>query len=624
MSEWVLPGALTRMGEVVPMAQPAADADTREVEVSFSSEAPYKRINWTTGAPYWEVLGHAAGEVDLERLNSGAAPLLKDHMPTLDAKIGSVLRAWVDGGKGRAVVRFAETPAGDDILARVRAGDVTCTSVGYRVMQYRETGAQDGVPVVRAVQWVPREISFVADPADDAVGYGRAGAREAAPISVQLLQKGDHMSDDTNTQTRAAETAPAQPIDAEAIRREAAREAMTRAAEFDAIAKRFDLPGEMVQTAMRNGETLDGFRKRALDHMASTEAAATRGSNSMIGLTETEVKRFSVMRLVRYMVDPSAQNSKAAGFEIEAARTAADKRSGARSGLSLPTDVLLDTQFATRAQNTGTASAGGALVPTQYLGGSYIDHLRDAMPLAGAGVTILPNLMGNVDIPKQNSDVTEYWLDEGEDVTDSEITVGLVSLTPKTVAFSTPITRRMLLQSDPAIEARVRASIIARAALAIERAALVGHPSGKGPVSLRSLLIASAASWATAGSPTLAEVVALKAAVKKANAATMSMRWIMNAETSGTLEVTPVDAGSGRFILEGDRLRGHGYTESNVVADYEMFFGAWEHMHIGMWSGLDLSVDTAALAASGGVKLRAFQDVDSAISRTAAFALATN
>lgn len=49
----------------------------RTVQLSFSSEIPVLRD--TPMGPAFEILGHDPAEVDLSRLNSGSAPVLKDH-----------------------------------------------------------------------------------------------------------------------------------------------------------------------------------------------------------------------------------------------------------------------------------------------------------------------------------------------------------------------------------------------------------------------------------------------------------------------------------------------------------------------------------------------------------------
>lgn len=115
----------TRIGAAVTAE--AETGDERTVALSFSSEAPVLRdCHFGTG---WEVLGHLPEEVDLSRVAANAVPLLADHRRSLDAKLGSVTSAQIIGARGRATVRFAETPEAEAMLAAsARARCKACLS----------------------------------------------------------------------------------------------------------------------------------------------------------------------------------------------------------------------------------------------------------------------------------------------------------------------------------------------------------------------------------------------------------------------------------------------------------------------------------------------------------------
>jgi len=97
------------------------DVAARTVEMSFSSELPYGRW-WGT-----EILDHSKDAVNLSRLNNGGA-LLVNH--NWDDQIGVIEKAWVDGDKGRATVRFSRSARGQELLQDVQDGIRTLVSVG--------------------------------------------------------------------------------------------------------------------------------------------------------------------------------------------------------------------------------------------------------------------------------------------------------------------------------------------------------------------------------------------------------------------------------------------------------------------------------------------------------------
>ena len=91
--------------------QVAAEAkvqnEDRTVQLSFSSEIPVLRD--TPLGPAYEVLGHDPGEVDLSRLNSGSAPVLKDHRRDVDSMVGTVVSRpdrGTPGPRNRAACRY--------------------------------------------------------------------------------------------------------------------------------------------------------------------------------------------------------------------------------------------------------------------------------------------------------------------------------------------------------------------------------------------------------------------------------------------------------------------------------------------------------------------------------------
>lgn len=154
--------------------------ETRTVEVTFGTETPYLRESWWDGK-YNEVLSFDPSHVRMDRLNSGAAPLLDNHDRYSGAKgvLGVVEKAWIENGEGRALVRFSEREEVNGILLDVKTGILKGISVGYRVYEYTEDSAEkkpapagmnsskaDETPTYTATDWEPMEISIAPVPAD--------------------------------------------------------------------------------------------------------------------------------------------------------------------------------------------------------------------------------------------------------------------------------------------------------------------------------------------------------------------------------------------------------------------------------------------------------------------------
>ena len=159
------------------------EGNERKFTLSFSSEEPYER---------WfglEILDHAPGAVDLQRINEIGC-LLFNH--NRDAVIGKVNRAWLEGNRGMAEVEFDTDEQSEIIFQKVKSGTLKGVSVGYRIDSLEEVQAgktsADGRftgPCEIARKWWPFEISIVSVPADATVGVGReAGQQGKIPLSV--------------------------------------------------------------------------------------------------------------------------------------------------------------------------------------------------------------------------------------------------------------------------------------------------------------------------------------------------------------------------------------------------------------------------------------------------------
>lgn len=186
------------MRRTAGVSRQALNIDARTVELSFSSE--------TDAVERWfgvEILGHAPGECNLERLTTGA-PVLWMH-DWRDQR-GVVESARVDSdGKGRAVVRFGRSPEAEQLFQDVVDGIVTKVSVGYTVQDLELVEVRDGVDVFRITGWTPHEISMVSVPADDTVGVGRTAQNPENLNSRSLGQSGARSIEGNTTQMNEIE-----------------------------------------------------------------------------------------------------------------------------------------------------------------------------------------------------------------------------------------------------------------------------------------------------------------------------------------------------------------------------------------------------------------------------------
>ena len=143
--------------------------EDRTAELTFSTGASVERYDWMSGKRYLEVLSLDPANIRLDRLNDGG-PVLDSHSAWSVADIlGAVVPGSVTITKNaaRATVRFARGASSEEVWQKVADGIIRSVSVGYRVYKFEETeGKNNALPVRKAIDWEPFEISMVPIPAD--------------------------------------------------------------------------------------------------------------------------------------------------------------------------------------------------------------------------------------------------------------------------------------------------------------------------------------------------------------------------------------------------------------------------------------------------------------------------
>ena len=565
------------------------DEEKRTVRIAVSSEEPVERSFGN------EILDHNERSIDLSFARSGTMPLLLDHDPR--QQIGVVEDVNLDGSarRLRATVRFGRNGLAKEVFDDVVDGIRRNISVGYHVNSMVEEGANS----YRVDNWLPMEVSVVSIPADRTVGVGRAAEQPPAQPIVQSKTMETTMTDEVK-------------VDVEAVRADAARAAAKDTAEMYRLAAKHN-KREMADKAVADGRSLAEFRGELLEAIGNQPL-----DTQEIGLTKKEVRNFSLMKAIRAMANPTDRNAQAeAAFEFEASQEAAKRAGVDPQGLYMPMDVM--RSWNQRDLNTSDDSA---MVAEAYRGGDFIDVLRNASSVMQAGATMLTGLQGDVKIPKKTAASSAGWIaTEGGASSESEPTFGQVTMSPKTIGAFTDITRLMMMQSSLDIENLVRNDLSTGIALAIDDGALEGSGASGQPTGIKNTSGINAPTAFAGVNPTFAEVVAMETAVAEDNALLGNLAYILNASMAGALKTTVKDAGSGQFVLQGGEMNGYRAIVSNQVTAGDLYFGNFADCLIGMYGGLDITVDPYTASTSGTVRIVALQTVDVAVRHAVSFAV---
>ena len=589
------------------------DNEKRTVEISFSSEEPVMR--WGES----EILDHAPESVRLERARTNG-PLLVDH--DWSDQIGTIDEIRIDADRiGRAVVRFGNSARASEIFDDVVANIRKSISVGYRIYEVVKEEDANGNVTCRVTDWEVLEVSFVSVPADIVVGVGRSDDEQENDYELITFKEVRQMPKENEAANNEGQEIKAPVVTDEqrkaavvGIENEARKREQVRVDTIRKTAGIYKGNDDLADRAIADGTSVEDFVDSLSD--AELERAKTATPKTDLDLTADETQKFSVSRALMAV---ATQNWKGAEFERECSDEISARLDAEPQGVFIPHDIQQRNDRQRVALTTGPT--GAALVGTDHLAGSFIDNLRDESLLMRLGARYLTGLRGNVDIPRKLTNAAFGWVDEDADSTLSDVTFGTLAMSPKTVTGSVAISRRSLLQHNPDIDSLILADMARGMALAVDVAGFAGASGGQNPIGILNTTGVLTQAVATAGQPTWEEIVGFETAATAANALSEGSCFVTTAAVRGYLKTARKDAGSGLFLYEMGNTNGYMVdvkTDAGFPAN-QILFGDFSQFICGMWGVLDLMPDTATKVASGGLVIRAFQDMDFAVRHPTAF-----
>lgn len=616
------------------------DEDRLVKGVSVSSDEPYERYFGT------EILRHTSDAVDLSRMTGGATPLLYNHKR--DDLLGKAMNPRLEGGKLRVDLKFSNSEKAKQALQDLRDGILTECSIGYVVEKFE---VDEKAETYTALRWKLYECSLVTIPADASVGVGRDADLQSSVEVVGLDGKtrtNEKTSVDNsikNENTRGNQMSTEATPAATETKIDVVKERTGAVAEFKARCKKIDdyvaglknpqwrEAAAVIANKHKDGEAdFDTFRTDALNAFDGVKAVSTSDKPD-IGMSEKEVKRFSLLGAIRSM----AKTGRLEGFEKEASEAAQKQMKrelvDARSFV-IPEEVsrhhdemILRHMLATRAQNVTTATAGGYTVQSQY--GALIELLRNRTALGRLGITILDGLVGDFIMPVQTGGATAYWVSETGSITDSEATFGQKAMTPHRLGASIPYTMQFLAQSSLSVDAFLRNELDIVLALKRDLSGFHGTGVGGEPIGIANTTGINA-TVTYGGAPVWADVVQHETGITVDNADIGSMGFALNATSVGKWKTVLKDsvAGAG-YLLEGggENMSANGYPvvrTNQISSANQSFFGVFSQFIHGIWAGREITVDNITLAKSGQHQIIINELCDNLLRQPLAFNVSTD
>jgi len=553
------------------------DAEAHTVTMAVSSEYPVQRYGGD------EILSHAQGAIDLERLKDGIALLFNhDYNLHLGTSVGYELK----DGVLRITNKFGTNP-----LAREKEQDVADkilkdVSIGYQPLEYDITEDKTGYRTYTVTRWELYENSLVTVPADPTVGVDRnAPAEVHVKVNFRILDA-DPEPPQERSQTPDSEDEDDDeeevddPDDPEAGERTAASTTPTtqptqqrNQTMAEATTTVDHAANEKARvTALRNLRQINPSHysedqvmqdivggvsiERATDAIAERAIAAGQNSNvptiageQLERMSPKEQRLYSRAGAARAAINllrGGTFKDEESGFAQEVSdsiRKAATERGISGLGNGILTPGVTNKRFAQMEAQKRTVQSGSGTIAsaTNFTEVELppIEMLRNTAVCMALGARMIPGLHGTPQFPRQNAAASSSWMAEAAAVTTSDPGMNFFNMVPHRLSMGSPYTRDFLALSNLAIDSFLAEDRYEVLALSLDYAGLAGSGTGNVPLGLQNytglatVLTGStraANGTVTAGAggvpPTYVDLNDAEAAISGANAGGLGLlRW---------------------------------------------------------------------------------------------------
>ena len=364
---------------------------------------------------------------------------------------------------------------------------------------------------------------------------------------------------------------------------------------------------------------------------AGVDASAFAGGFS--ASQKKDLRSFNIVKAIR-----EARNGKLTGIEAEMNqegiaernKLGVESRGEGQAAIHMP--EFLNRELRTNTVTGGTGGdLGGDLVYTNP--GRYVDFLYPNTPMLNL-CSVAEGLTGNVQFPVQDSDYTLNWNTETGAASAQDLTFSTLSMSPKRAVIAAAVSNQLLAQEySQGIQARMINQLNQSFNKGLEQAVLTGSGSSNQPTGIYTALNGTAQDLAL-GAISYDDLVDMEALLAANNALGGRLGYVTHPNVVAKLKKTKVDAGSGRFLVEGmlDPVQtANGYNIYSTTLSkkttgtpdtYGILFGNFEDVQIGFWGGATLLIDPYTEMLSSTVRIYVERFMDIKILRPKSFVIA--
>ena len=550
------------------------------------------------------------------------------NLKTHPAGERDVPHAFVDGE-----IKISSTEA--DIATKVAEQHINEMSVGYRYSEDKTIRVPEGETMeingkeypggtVIRTEWYAQEASLVPLGADDQAQI--RGFKDAADARAKISRISRKQTEAESTSEGmtpaagqgddkpAAETEESKALDSKLKQNstlkksssmenneidngkveEQARQAGVKAGEeaFDKRADAIMAIGEQVEDAnwaisqLRSGASVEDVQAAAIKKLKEATANPGHKTEGDVGLSKKEKKGYSLSKAMLAL----AEGRKPEGLEAEVSGFISDRCDRRPDGFFVAPEALRSN--GQRDLLAGTATDGDELVENELRSGDFIDVLRPNMVSAQAGIRILSGLVGDVNIPRKTSASSAAWKGEVVTFTESEPQFETLTLSPNHLGCFTDVSKQLLHQGLPDVDALVRDDLNSAIAVALDKAVFQGSGSGE-PQGIDGATGVPTSTSGTDAAPVKAELFEYLEDIDTGNALAGKLAWVTTPALASYLKQTQIDSSTGNYFWDtaNDTVLGYSAYSTSQCDTHDIFFGNWDDYIMGIFDGIDITVD---------------------------------
>lgn len=228
----------------------------------------------------------------------------------------------------------------------------------------------------------------------------------------------------------------------------------------------------------------------------------------------------------------------------------------------------------------------------------YIKELTPATVIGQVGAKIQSGISGQWNFPTVKG-LKATWYGENEAVKAQTLEFGVKTIKPHRLPIRVDISRRTINQTAGAVTSIVTEAMRVKHTLALNEAFVAASPASNAPASPFAGITADNTIAAKGDITTLDRslFLNLRSKVNAANVPVNAPAFLMDWNAYAQLANTPVDKGSGRFVLDlqTNTIDGVPVVASSLVPKGTVYYGNFGYALVGQFGNMTMGIDTGSV-----------------------------